>query len=83
MERRLGVLRLPLASQKIMAGVFSTVPIAGSPGRISLFQGRFVGGCSCRVPAVLWLAEYFRQPEHHWRLPNSNSEAVINIFVYQ
>jgi len=26
---------------------------------------------------------FFRQPVHHWRLPNSNSRAVSNIFIYQ
>ena len=33
----------------------STVPTAGFPSRLIPFQGRFVGGCSSRVPVVLLL----------------------------
>jgi hypothetical protein len=28
------------------------------PGRFSLFKGRFFGGGSCRVPALLWAAGF-------------------------
>jgi hypothetical protein len=48
------VLHLPLASE-IVPGGFSTVPTAGFPSRLIPFQGRFIGGGSCRVPAVLLL----------------------------
>ena len=39
---------------RIVAGGFSTGPTAGFPGRLSLFEGRFVSGCSCR--GLLFLA---------------------------
>jgi len=34
LERRFEVLHVPLASQNIVAGVFSTVPFTGSSGRL-------------------------------------------------
>ena len=38
LERRFEVLHVPLASQNIVAGGFSTVPIAGFPAGFSLLR---------------------------------------------
>ena len=48
------------------------------------FEGRFVGGGSCRGSAVLWAGRTFlQQPVHHWHLTISNSHAVSNISCFQ
>jgi hypothetical protein len=53
-EGRFEFLRWPLASQNLWAMVVSIAPTAGFPGRFPFFlKGRFVGGGSCRVSAVL------------------------------
>lgn len=56
----------------------------GFPDRFIPFEGRFVGGCSCRVSAFHWAGRTsFQQPVHHWRLSNSNRGAVYKIFIFQ
>ena len=47
-EWRSAVLCRSLASKQSMAGGFSTVPTTDIPDRSVPFEGRFVGGCSCR-----------------------------------
>ena len=57
--------------------------LQASPGRLIPFQGRFIGGGSCRVPFVLLLIEIFRQLVHHWHLSNSNPRAVRGCVCFQ
>ncbi len=52
-ERRFRVLQRPLASQIIVAGGLFHRAYYKLPDRFIPFEGRFVGGCSCRASAVL------------------------------
>jgi hypothetical protein len=58
------------------AAVVSAAPTSDFPGRSASFEGRFVGGCSCRVSAFLGLVRTLPAPIHHWRLFNSNHSAI-------
>jgi hypothetical protein len=50
---------------------------------VSLFQGRFMSGYSCWVPAVLWAGLKFVQPLiHHWRLSICNRRTVYTRFSF-
>jgi hypothetical protein len=63
--------------------VFPPYLLQTSPAGLSLFEGRFVGGCSCRASAVLWLSNPPRQPVHHWHLSNSNWGTVWDSVCFQ
>jgi len=41
----------------LRTAVVSAVPTSDFPGRSASFKDRFVGGCSCRVSALLWAGQ--------------------------
>ncbi len=74
---RSACLRWSLASQQVGPVVAPPCLPQAPPTGFPFLKGRFVGGCSCRAPAVLWgWPESFQQPVHHWHPLNSNLRAV-------
>jgi hypothetical protein len=76
-------LALSLASQIIVDGDNLAIPSAGLPGRFASVEGRYVGGCSCRVSALLWAGQNSTSAVHHWRLPSSNYGSNQVSLLYQ
>jgi hypothetical protein len=55
------------------------VPIADFPDWFIPFEGRFVGGFSCRGLLFFGLVRFLPAPKHHWRLFYSNHCAILYI----
>lgn len=59
--------------------------LSGSSGRSPLFRAApREGGCSCRLPAVVWAGRnLLQQPVHHWHTLYSNCRAVSRLLIYK
>lgn len=79
------VLRWSLASQHMRPVVCSTAPDQATSAGLPFLKGRScMGGCSCRMPAVVWAGrDIFQQPVHHWHPSNSNRCAVGAAVYFQ
>lgn len=76
-ERRFAFLCWSLASQQILGGGYVHRASRRLSRPVSPFEGRFVGGGSCRASAgsAGW-PDLFQQPLHHWHPLPSNRRAV-------
>jgi len=70
------VLHWSLASQTSWVRWFASTALIQTSRPVFPFEGRSVGGCSCRASAVLRAGHIsFQQPVHHWHTSYSNLRA--------